>query len=148
MKRIVYLLVSIICAIKCDAQVEISNSQLMGKKWERVLPVQIIEGDTTIITFTKEYLENYHYRINHNDVFQFKHKYYITDAEPSYVQFANENVGKERKGRYIVFYNAKVNSIDFYTVMSLTDNELVLHHKALPKSIPKIDMTIVYKRVW
>lgn len=56
-------------------------------------------------------------------------------------------VGKERKGRYIVLYYPKVNDVDYYTVTSFTDDELVLFHKARPESMPSIDVYVRYERI-
>ena len=51
--------------------------------------------------------------------------YYVTDELPSYTEFHADYVGKEREGCYIVIYNDKVKEVDYYTVMSFTDDELL-----------------------
>ena len=67
----------------------------------------------------------------------------------SYMQFTETCIvdGQERRGRYLVVYYPKVNEVDYYTVMSFTDDELVMFHKAKPETIPGIDVYIKCKRI-
>ena len=39
------------------------------------------------------------------------------------------------------------NEVDYYTVISFTDDELILFHKAKPETIPGIDVYIKYRRI-
>lgn len=149
MKKYIFLFISIVYSIMCNAQIDIKTSQLLGKKWERVLPAQMTKGDTIFLEFTETriVISDYYRRQEEDRFLQLLRDYYITDKLPSYSEFKRKYVGKERKGCYIVFYNDKVNEIDYWTVLSLTDDELVLYHKAYPGAVPNRDIKIVYKRV-
>ena len=124
MNRICMMFWICACCISTSAQIEIDHSQLIGTKWQRIEPV----------------VRNVNSASGSKD-------YYITNETPSYSVFYKNYVGQERRGRYIVVYYPKVNEVDYYTVMSFTDDELVLFHKAKPETIPGIDVYIKCKRI-
>ena len=125
--------------------VVVSRSQLCGTKWERTFPtskyssVEIMFNDSVIV-------DNYYNRLLDKRVLN-SFEYYITDKLPSYSIFYRKYVGQERTGCYIVEYNSKVKRVDYYIVVSLTEKELVLYHRATPGQIPNIDTYIRYRRI-
>ena len=76
----------------------------------------------------------------------FQKQYYISDVEPTDI-FEQANVGVNRKGKYIILYNDKTKEVEYYTVISASDEELVLFHKANKNAIPNLDALITYKKI-
>lgn len=145
MKRFIILLFGIVSSIMINAQVEVSTSQLAGIKWKRNSP--LAKGDSITMVFTEtEFTDTIYYSLLDKTSYRALN-YYITDELQSYNTFHMDYVGKERKGRYIVLYYPKVNDVDYYTVTSFTDDELVLFHKARPESMPSIDVYVRYERI-
>ena len=145
MKKISLLFWICACSISTSAQIEIDNSQLIGTKWQRIEPV--VRNVNSYMQFTETCIVDSIYYSTLEKSASGSKDYYITNETPSYSVFYKNYVGQERRGRYIVVYYPKVNEVDYYTVMSFTDDELVLFHKAKPGTIPGIDVYIKCKRV-
>lgn len=71
----------------------------------------------------------------------------MSDIEPCDYSFDKSNVGVNDEGKYIVVYNEKTDEVDYYTVMSFTDEEMVLFRKAKKDQVPNLDVYITFKRV-
>ena len=132
MKKTIITVLCFYSALYACAQtsaMEISTSQLVGTKWERVLPEERGASHTLMFTETTDVDSTFYdlietYSVAYNN-------YYITDEQPSYTLFHADYVGKERKGSYIVFYYPKCKEVDYWTVVSLTDDELLLFPKRI-----------------
>ena len=133
------------CCISTSAQIEIDHSQLIGTKWQRIEPV--VRNVNSYMQFTETCIVDSIYYSTLEKSASGSKDYYITNETPSYSVFYKNDVGQERRGRYLVVYYPKVNEVDYYTVMSFTDDELVLFHKAKPGTIPGIDVYIKCKRI-
>ena len=133
------------CCISTSAQIEIDHSQLIGTKWQRIEPV--VRNVNSYMQFTETCIVDSIYYSTLEKSASGSKEYYITNETPSYSVFYKNDVGQERRGRYLVVYYPKVNEVDYYTVMSFTDDELVLFHKAKPGTIPGIDVYIKCKRI-
>lgn len=145
MKKIAISLLFLLCTHIAKAQVDISTSQLIGTKWQRIEPV--VRNVNSYMQFTETCIVDSIYYSTLEKSASGSKDYYITNETPSYSVFYKNYVGQERRGRYLVVYYPKVNEVDYYTVMSFTDDELVLFHKAKPGTIPGIDVYIKCKRV-
>ena len=145
MKKIAISLLFLLCTHIAKAQVDISTSQLIGTKWQRIEPV--VRNVNSYMQFTETCIVDSIYYSTLEKSASGSKEYYITNETPSYSVFYKNYVGQERRGRYIVVYYPKVNEVDYYTVMSFTDDELVLFHKAKPGTIPGIDVYIKCKRI-
>ncbi len=135
----------LIIVLKANAQIEISNSQLVGIKWEKTEP--LVKETTSTLLFTETCYIDSTYDFTLEKSYTGSKEYYITNDLPSYLVFYKKYVGQERKGCYIVEYNSKMHEVDYYTVISFTGDELILFHKAKPETIPGIDVYIKYRRV-
>lgn len=145
MKKIAISLLFLLCTHIAKAQVDISTSQLIDTKWQRIEPV--VRNVNSYMQFTETCIVDSIYYSTLEKSASGSKDYYITNETPSYSVFYKNYVGQERRGRYLVVYYPKVNEVDYYTVMSFTDDELVLFHKAKPGTIPGIDVYIKCKRV-
>jgi hypothetical protein len=145
MKKIAISLLFLLCTHIAKAQVDISTSQLIGTKWQRIEPV--VRNVNSYMQFTETCIVDSIYYSTLEKSASGSKDYYITNETPSYSVFYKNYVGQERRGRYLVVYYPKVNEVDYYTVMSFTDDELVLFHKAKPGTIPGIDVYIKCKRI-
>jgi len=145
MKKIAISLLFLLCTHIAKAQVDICTSQLIGTKWQRIEPV--VRNVNSYMQFTETCIVDSIYYSTLEKSASGSKDYYITNETPSYSVFYKNYVGQERRGRYLVVYYPKVNEVDYYTVMSFTDDELVLFHKAKPETIPGIDVYIKCKRV-
>lgn len=145
MKKTIILFLCLVSVMLCHAQIEISTSQLAGIRWKKISPVS--ERESITMMFTETHFKDSHYYSSLDKTSCRSLNYYITDELPSYNEFHMDYVGKERKGQYIVMYYPKVNDVDYFTVVSFTDEELVLFHKAVPNTIPGLDVYIKYERI-
>jgi hypothetical protein len=145
MKKIAISLLFLLCTHIAKAQVDISTSQLIDTKWEKIISGSKYDSTTTLFTIDEMIDSTYNSLLEVSTIRSLN--YYITNELPSYYKFYSNYVGQERRGRYLVVYYPKVNEVDYYTVMSFTDDELVLFHKAKPGTIPGIDVYIKCKRI-
>ena len=145
MKRILILIFGLLPFLKATAQVEISTSQLVGTKWERVAPISKWEKTRAVFSESR-YSDSSYNELLKNSVFR-SLEYYISSKKPSLDKFNRACVGKEQKGKYLVVYYPKIDKVDYFTIESFTEDELILFHKALPDAIPAIDVLIKFKRI-
>lgn len=136
---------SVLFASAQTSTMEISTSQLVGTKWERVLPEDRGVSHTLMFTETTVVDSTFYDLIETSSVAY--NNYYITDEQPSYTLFHADYLGKERKGSYMVFYYPKCKEVDYWKVVSATDDELLFFRKATPGQIPNLDIYIKYKRI-
>ena len=145
MKKIIVFCFCVLFALVGNAQVKVRTSQLVGVKWKETLPESKWESITMSFTETAFTDSAYNHLLEKSSTRSFD--YYVTDELPSYTEFHADYVGKEREGCYIVIYNDKVKEVDYYTVMSFTDDELLFYSKAKEGEIPGIDVYIKYERI-
>ncbi len=134
MKKIAISLLFLLCTHIAKAQVDISTSQLIDTKWEKIISGAKYDSTTTLFTIDEMIDSTYNSLLEVSTIRSLN--YYITNELPSYYKFYSKYVGQERRGRYLVVYYPKVNEVDYYTVMSFTDDE-----------IPGIDVYIKCKRI-
>ncbi len=134
---------------KCNAQELISTKQLDGTQWKVVSRTikdkKEVPNETHTIKFSMSVLSDSIIFPNRK-VMGFQKQYYISDVEPTDI-FEQANVGVNRKGKYIILYNDKTKEVEYYTVISASDEELVLFHKANKNAIPNLDALITYKKI-
>lgn len=123
----------------------IYRNQLLGTTWiqkDGENLYQISFDDNCIIS---KYIRNGKVVAEH-------HKKYYLDKKPltdyNTSIFESDKVGNSEEGMYIVFKfeSQLVTYIDFYTIEKMDENELVLFHKAKPKSIGGRDIIITLTR--
>ena len=123
----------------------IYKNQLLGTAWiqkDGENLYQISFDDNCIIS---KYIRNGKIVAEH-------HKKYYLDKKPltdyNTSLFESDKVGNSEEGMYIVFKfeSQLVTYIDFYTIEKMDENELVLFHKAKPKSIGGRDIIITLTR--
>lgn len=139
---------SLFATTMCSAQVQISTNLLDNTQWDVVL--RTIRNKKEIPNRVNKWRFNmssysdstYFSILDKSSVIQ--HPYYISDIEPCDYSFDKSKVGVNAKGKYIVFYNEKCDEVDYYTVMSFTDEEMVFFHKNKVDYIP--DVYITFKR--
>lgn len=138
-------------ATMCSAQVQISTNQLDNTQWEIVL--RTVRGEEELpnrVNIWKYNMSSYTSSmylptLKKTSIWQFQ--YYISDIEPCDYSFDKSKVGVNAKGKYIVTYNEKTDVVDYYTVMSFTEDEIVLFRKAKKDQVPNLDVYITFKRV-
>lgn len=145
------LIASFLATTMCNAQVQISTKQLDNTKWEIVLrtimgkeeiPNRVNTWDFNMSSYSSSmYLPT----LKKTSIWLFQ--YYVSDIEPCDYSFDKSNVGVNDEGKYIVVYNEKTDEVDYYTVMSFTDEEMVLFRKAKKDQVPNLDVYITFKRV-
>jgi len=145
------LIASFLATTMCNAQVQISTKQLDNTKWEIVLrtimgkeeiPNRVNTWDFNMSSYSSSmYLPT----LKKTSIWLFQ--YYVSDIEPCDYSFDKSNVGVNYEGKYIVVYNKKTDEVDYYTVMSFTDDEMVLFRKAKKEQVPNLDVYITFKRV-
>ena len=148
MRKLNIICLLFMIAIRVCAQTDsvvISKSQLCGTRWEQTFPSSKYSSDE-IMFKDSVIVDNVYFRSMDERVMN-SFEYYITDKLPSYSVFYRKYVGQERTGCYIVEYNSKVKRVDYYIVVSLTEKELVLYHRATPGQIPNLDTYIKYRRI-
>lgn len=153
MRKYLIVLLSSVYAALCNAQILVSPAQLENTKWELTSRKigSVIEyqqnGDILRLTFTRESIIYYKYYGALDESNEFTHSYYMSPSVPSYSNFNYSNIGKDIKGEYMVYRNPKTGRIDYYTVSSYSNNELVLFHKVAPNTIGARDVYLRYKRI-
>ena len=142
---------SLFATTMCNAQVQISTDQLDDSRWDVVLRTirnkkEIPNRVNTWIFNMSSYSDSTYFSVlDKSSVIQ--HPYYMSDIEPCDYSFDKSKVGVNAKGKYIVFYNEKCDEVDYYTVMSFTDDKMVLFRKAKKDQVPNLDVYITFKRV-
>ena len=145
------IIASFFATTMCNAQVQISTNLLDDTQWEIVL--RTVRGEEELpnrVNIWKFNMSSYTSSmylptLNKTSIWQFQ--YYISDIEPCDYSFDKSKVGVNAKGKYIVTYNEKTDVVDYYTVMSFTEDEIVLFRKAKKDQVPNLDVYITFKRV-
>ncbi len=106
----------------CHAQ-KIATSELNGTKWKLVSPVSDycergMSFTTTTRTTTAKFKKN-------KKEFQFPLKYYLSSSIPK--TFDSSQIGKSRKGSYIIQYVD--NSVFWFKIVDISSTKIIL----LPK---------------
>ena len=145
------LIASFLATTMCNAQVQIFTKQLDNTQWAIVLrtimgkeeiPNRVNTWDFNMSSYSSSmYLPT----LKKTSIWLFQ--YYVSDIEPCDYSFDKSNVGVNDEGKYIVVYNEKTDEVDYYTVMSFTDDEMVLFRKAKKEQVPNLDVYITFKRV-
>ena len=142
------IITSFFMATMCSAQVQISTNLLDNTQWviaSRKIMGKIEKANrVNIWKFNKSSYSTNYYATSLNEIIVLKHPYYISNVEPCDYSFDKNKVGVNTEGKYLVFYNEKCDEVDYYTVMSFTDEEMVLFHKNKVDYIP--DVYITFKR--
>ncbi len=145
------LIASFLATTMCNAQVQISTKQLDNTKWEIVLRTimgkEEIPNRVNIWDFNMSSYSSSMYLPTLKKTSIWLFQYYVSDIEPCDYSFDKSNVGVNYEGKYIVVYNKKTDEVDYYTVMSFTDDEMVLFRKAKKEQVPNLDVYITFKRV-
>ena len=153
MKTIIITLFALFSTCAVNAQTYTLN-QLVGTKWRMILPKQVENNPYfTIIDmdeYTNEEIKGTYKRISKADgelchESHIVHKYYLSDVKPT--SFDHSKVGKVTKGSYLVKYYEKSKEMSYFKIVSLTNNNLKLFHKADPKKGETSNVWIDYVRV-
>ena len=116
----------------CHAQ-KIATSELNGTKWKLVSPVSDycergMSFTTTTRTTTAKFKKN-------KKEFQFPLKYYLSSSIPK--TFDSSQIGKRRKGSYIIQYVD--NSVFWFKIVDISSTKITL--------LSKLGDTTVYQKV-
>ena len=116
----------------CHAQ-KIATSELNGTKWKLVSPVSDycergMSFTTTTRTTTAKFKKN-------KKEFQFPLKYYLSSSIPK--TFDSSQIGKSRKGGYIIQYVD--NSVFWFKIVDISSTKITL--------LSKLGDTTVYQKV-
>ena len=157
MKTIIVTLFALFSTCAVNAQTYTLN-QLVGTKWRMLLPKELEKNPYfTIIDmdeYTKEEIKGTMKRIRKADgeLRRESHvvrKYYLSDVKPT--SFDHSKVGKVTKGSYLVIYYGKYGNgeeiMQYYKILSLTNDSLKLFHKADFKRKETRNVWIDYVRV-
>ncbi len=153
MLRVKLLMVVLFATTLCNAQVMVSTNQLNGTEWEFVSvnmydKIYLDEDQVNTIKFgMASYTDSTYYKLIDMDGVVFQRPYYISNTEPSYTYFDRSKVGVNATGKYIVDYNDKLNGVDYWTIVSFTNDEMVWLHKSQEDAYNKLDAYITFKRV-
>lgn len=152
MWRLLLLIAIVFTTNICNAQVQVFTNQVNNTKWQ--VNKRIVRGIEEkpsevyhTVAFDMSTMSDSILISNKSIPRGSQHLYYISDEEPDRSSFNFDNVGVNSKGKYLVIYNKKLDEKDYYTIMSFTNDELVLFHKAKENTIPNLDVYITYKRV-
>ena len=118
-----------------------STKQLVGTKWQKVNP----EGlPTRIWEFTKK-------EIRDTNIYpvgipiKTSRKYYLSTDIPASFNF--KRVGKNKKGKYLVYYVDKSEMMCCEEIVEITKDSLKLFHKRLPDSIGDNDSYLLFRKL-
>ena len=148
------------------AQVKISSTQLIGTKWS----VPSVPGAQSCIRFYSDYFihtRDVEYTVNNRERESFwsnnnvehkkrhrenKYYYYLSPKEPTC--FNQKKKKKKTLGGYLAYYCAEAKKIEYYTIISFSEKEMILFKKA-PKQKegeiaiggPLEDITLILTRM-
>lgn len=119
-------------SMTCHAQ-KVSIAELSGTKWKLVSPVSDycergMSFTTTTRTTTTKFKKN-------KKEFQFPLKYYLSSSIPK--TFDSSQIGKNRKGSYIIQYVD--NSVFWFKIVDISSTKITL--------LSKLGDTTVYQKV-
>ena len=132
MRNILVISLVFLLSMVCHAQ-KIATSELNGTKWKLVSPVsdyceQGMSFTTTTRTTTTKFKKN-------KKEFQFPLKYYLSSSIPK--TFDSSQIGKNRKGSYIIQYVD--NSVFWFKIVDISSTKITL--------LSKLGDTTVYQKV-
>lgn len=131
-KNILVFAIYFLLSMGCHAQ-NIATSELNGTKWKLVSPVSDycergMSFTTTTRTTTAKFKKN-------KKEFQFPLKYYLSSSIPK--TFDSSQIGKSRKGSYIIQYVD--NSVFWFKIVDISSTKITL--------LSKLGDTTVYQKV-
>ena len=120
--RVFLIIIALVLSMTCHAQT-VSLGQLTNTKWKLVSPVSDycergMSFTTTTRTTTAKFKKN-------KKEFQFPLKYYLSSSIPK--TFDSSQIGKSRKGNYIIQYVD--NSVFWFKIVDISSTKIIL----LPK---------------
>ena len=120
--RVFLIIIALVLSMTCHAQT-VSLGQLTNTKWKLVSPVSDycergMSFTTTTRTTTAKFKKN-------KKEFQFPLKYYLSSSIPK--TFDSSQIGKSRKGSYIIQYVD--NSVFWFKIVDISSTKIIL----LPK---------------
>ena len=130
--RLFLIIIALVLSMTCHAQT-VSLGQLTNTKWKLVSPVSDycergMSFTTTTRTTTTKFKKN-------KKEFQFPLKYYLSSSIPK--TFDSSQIGKSRKGSYIIQYVD--NSVFWFKIVDISSTKITL--------LPKLGDTTVYQKV-
>ncbi|MBP5315029.1 MAG: leucine-rich repeat domain-containing protein [Muribaculaceae bacterium] len=126
-----------------NSQNTVRNSDLNGCVWYPLSPVEY--GVSELVSFDSTlYATQYRYEMLQK-YGQSTFPYYVSDEVPT--GFDSTKIGNNNVGKYIVFYNNKLDEFDYYSVVKYVDDSLRLFHKVKPDRVGGLDFELVYVRV-
>lgn len=132
MRNILVISLVFLLSMVCHAQ-KIATSELNGTKWKLVSPVSDycergMSFTTTTRTTTTKFKKN-------KKEFLFPLKYYLSSSIPK--TFDSSQIGKSRKGGYIIQYVD--NSVFWFKIVDISSTKITL--------LSKLGDTTVYQKV-
>ena len=145
MKTIIAILIALFSTFTINAQTTYTLEQLVGTKWSMIYPKEVENHPYSSFIEIREFTAN-EIKTNYKRVskvngeirsrLNFSKPYYLSDVIPK--SFDNSKVGKVKKGSYIILYNDKIKAIEYYKIISLTNDSLKLFHKASKDEIRNV----------
>ena len=146
MKTILAILFALFSTFAVNAQTTYTLEQLVGTKWKALnMPKNIVE---TIEFAPNEIRNNAKLYFTTGEFWKessYSKPYYLSNAIPS--SFDHTKVGKVKKGSYIILYNKKMKTMDYFYIKTFTKDKLVLYHKKNYKDMDDDESTLYYERV-
>lgn len=146
MKTIIAILIALFSTCAVNAQTTYTLEQLVGTKWRMIYPKEVenhpyYPSIIDIKEFTSGEIKTNNKRVSKvngeiRSILNFSKPYYLSDVIPK--SFDNSKVGKVKKGSYIILYNDKIKAMEYYKIISLTNDSLKLFHKASKDEIRNI----------
>lgn len=129
--RLFLIIIAIVLSMTCHAQT-VSLGQLTNTKWKLVSPVSdYCERGMSFTTTTRTTTK---FKKNKKE-FQFPLKYYLSSSIPK--TFDSSQIGKSRKGSYIIQYVD--NSVFWFKIVDISSTKITL--------LSKLGDTTVYQKV-
>lgn len=145
MRTIFAILIALFSTFTINAQTTYTLEQLVGTKWSMIYPKEVENHPYSSFIEIREFTAN-EIKTNYKRVskvngeirsrLNFSKPYYLSDVIPK--SFDNSKVGKVKKGSYIILYNDKIKAIEYYKIISLTNDSLKLFHKASKDEIRNV----------
>ena len=145
MKTILAILFALFSTCTINAQTTYTLEQLVGTKWRMIYPKGVENHPYSSFIEIREFTAN-EIKTNYKRVskingevlsrINYSKPYYMSDVIPK--SFDNSKVGKVKKGSYIILYNDKIKAMEYYKIISLTNDSLKLFHKASKDEIRNV----------
>ncbi|MCR4770411.1 MAG: hypothetical protein K5874_09420 [Bacteroidaceae bacterium] len=145
MKTIIAILIALFSTCAVNAQTTYTLEQLVGTKWRMIYPEQIENNPY----YYREHIDEYTQCEIKNKLkstnkitgktrigADVSHKYYLSDVIPK--SFDMSKVGKVKKGSYLITYYERTKKMEYYKIISLTNDSLKLFHKASKDEIRNV----------